>query len=171
MVSLFCRLHHVTQNFINLNNTDRKFLDFANKHIFYDNNDEEHLPISVYSGIKPSRRPEFIFNTLLFLGIFYTEREILLNDTIRGCFRNVKFIGEEDDPIYMQSYLKQVMNYFVKNKLVFFPNGQRTIVAFIIQTVDLLGSIIINNEITIHEMPEVQILVILHEHEKVFEQF
>ena len=55
MVSLFCHLHHVTQNFANINNnTDQNFLDFANKHLFYDDKDDEHLTIPVYSGIKPS---------------------------------------------------------------------------------------------------------------------
>ena len=42
--------------------------------------------------------PEFISNTLLLLGIFSTDPELLLNDTLRGCFHNNKLIGEEDDP-------------------------------------------------------------------------
>ena len=74
IVSLFCCLHHVTQNCANINDTDQKFLYFENKHLFYDNDDEEHLPIPVYSGIKPSMGPEFILNNLLFHGIFSTER-------------------------------------------------------------------------------------------------
>ena len=57
MVSLFRHLHHVTQNYANLNNTDQIFLCFANKHIFYDDDDDDHLPIPVYSGIKPSMGP------------------------------------------------------------------------------------------------------------------
>ena len=54
MVSFFCHLHHVTQNCANLNNTDQIFLYFANKHLFYDDDDDYHLPIPVYSVIKPS---------------------------------------------------------------------------------------------------------------------
>ena len=54
MVSSFRHLHHVTQNCVNLNNTEHIFLDFANKHLFYDNDDDEHLSIPVYSGIKTS---------------------------------------------------------------------------------------------------------------------
>ena len=63
---------------------------------------------------------EFILNNLLSLGIFYTERKLILNDTIRGCFRNSKLIGEEDDPEYLQSYSNQVINIFVNNQLVLF---------------------------------------------------
>ena len=53
MVSLFRHLHHVTQNCVNLNNNDQIFLGFVNKHIFYDDDNDEHLTILVYSGIKP----------------------------------------------------------------------------------------------------------------------
>ena len=54
MVSLFHHLHHVTQNCANLNNTNKNFPDFTNKHLFYENGNDEHLTILVYSVIKPS---------------------------------------------------------------------------------------------------------------------
>ena len=57
MVSLFQNLHHVTQNCSNLNNTDQIFLDFSNKHLFYNDDDNENLPIPVYLDIKPSMGP------------------------------------------------------------------------------------------------------------------
>ena len=104
MVLLFRYLHHVTQNFPNINNTDKIFPGFANKYLFYDGDDDEHSPITVYSGIKPSMGKEFILNPLLSLGIFSTERELLLYDTIRGCFPNSKLIGEEDDTESLQNY-------------------------------------------------------------------
>ena len=50
----------------------------------------------------------------------------------------------------------------------FFLNVQRMIDAFIIQAVDLLNSAIVNNEITIDEMPEVQLLALLLEHDDFF---
>ena len=101
MVSLFRHLHHVTQNCANINNTDHIFLDISNRHIFYNDDDDEHLPIPVYSGIKPSMGTEFILNKLLSLRRFSTERKLLLNGTLRGCFCNSKLIGEEDDPEYL----------------------------------------------------------------------
>ena len=62
------------------------------------------------------------------------------------------------------------MNIFVNNQLLFFPNGQRMIDSFIIQDGDLLDSVIINKEITISEMPAVQLSALLLEHDEVFEQ-
>ena len=115
--------------------------------------------------------PEFILNTLLSLGIFSTDRELILNDTLRGFFCNSRFIGEEDDPNSLHNYSKKVMNIFVSNQLVSFPNGQCMIDAFIIQYDDLLDSVIINNKITIYKMPAVQLSDLLLEHDEVFEQF
>ena len=40
--------------------------------------------------------------------------------------------------------------------------------AFLIQAVDILDSCIINNEITIYEIPYVQLLALLHEHDDFF---
>ena len=94
MVSLFRHLHNVTQNCANINNTDQNFLDFSNKYLFYDHDNDDHLPIPVYSGIKPSMGTEFILGALLSFGIFSTEIELLLNCTLRGCFRNAKLIGK-----------------------------------------------------------------------------
>ena len=67
MVSLFPHLHNVTQNYANLNNTDQISPDFAKKQLIYDDDNDEHLPIPVYSGIKPSMGPEFILNKYLLL--------------------------------------------------------------------------------------------------------
>ena len=53
---------------------------------------------------------------------------------------------------------------------MFFPNGKRMIDAFIIQYGYLLDSVIIYNEITISDMPEVQLLALLIEHDECFEQ-
>ena len=52
-----------------------------------------------------------------------------------------------------------------------FPNGQRTIEAFIIQAGYLLDRFTINNEIIIYDIPVVQISDLLLEHDENFEQF
>ena len=101
MVSLFQNLHYATLNCANLNNTDQIFPDFANKHVFYDDDNNYHLNFPLYSCIKHSMETEFILIPLLSLGRFSTERKLLLNGTLRGCFCNSKLIGEEDDPEYL----------------------------------------------------------------------
>ena len=74
---------------------------------------------------------------------FLQREKLFLNDALRDCFRNAKFIGEEDDTEPLQNYSNQVMNIFVKKHLVFFTNGQRIIDVFIIKAGDVLDSVII----------------------------
>ena len=62
------------------------------------------------------------------------------------------------------------MNIFVNNQL-FFPNGQRMIDISIFRAGDILDNFIINNKITISDIPVVQLLSLLLEHNEVFEQF
>ena len=112
MVSLFHHLHHVTRNCANLNKTDKNFPDFTNKHLFSDNGNNEHLPILVYSVIKPSTGQEFILNKLLSLVRFTTEGKLIFNETPRGCFCKAKLIGEEDGPKSLQNYSNQVNFFF-----------------------------------------------------------
>ena len=54
---------------------------------------------------------------------------------------------------------------------MFFPNSQLIIDAFIIQARYPLDNVIINKKITISEIPAVQLLALLIEHDEVFEQF
>ena len=170
MVSIFCRLYHVTQNCANLNDTDQNFLDFANKHLFYDDNNDQYSPIPVYPGIKHSMGPTFILNTLPYQGRFSTERKIIFNDTLRGWFCNAELIGEEGDPKSVQHYSNHVITVFVENQLVFFPSCQWMTGAFMIRYGYLLDSVIINDEISMSEMPAVQLLALLLEHDNFFEE-
>ena len=125
MVSLIRHLHHITQIFANINNNDQIFLDFKNKHIFYNDDDHGHSPIPVYSDIKTSMGPEFILNTLLYLGRFSTEQELFLKDTLIGCFSNEKLISEEDDPEYLQNYSKTSHEYFCQLSAYIFSKSSK----------------------------------------------
>ena len=120
MVLLFRHIKYVTKNCPSINNTDQFFLDLSNKHKIYGDDDDEHLPIPVYSGIKSSMGQELILNKSLSLGRFSTERNLILNDTIRGCCRNAKLICEGGDIESLWNYSNQVMNIFFNNQLVFF---------------------------------------------------
>ena len=175
MVVLFRKLNEVVTNVIDLddlNDSDRIFLSFAEKHLLYnDDSDEDHLPIPVYSSIKPSMAPEFILSTLLSLGRFSTERELLLHDKLSKCFRHAKLIGMEEDEESLKQYSNQVMYKYISTQLLFFPNGQRIIDALIIQSGDLFDSVIIKNEIPVNDMPVVQLSALLLEHDELFDRF
>ena len=117
-----------------------------------------------HSGIfrhQTFRGGRIYFKYIIIFGNIFYRAQIILNDTLRGCFSNSKLIDEEDYPKSLQNYSNQVMNVFVNNQPVFFPNGQFIIDAFIIQAGDILDSVIINDRINISEMPVVKLLGLL----------
>ena len=74
MVNLFKRIDNVlSQEEANLSEDDLAFLHQAKKHLLCDN-DDGHLPIPVYSYIKPTMGASFILHVLLSMGRFTTER-------------------------------------------------------------------------------------------------
>ena len=87
--------------------------------------------------------PEFVLCTLLSLGRFSTERELLLQNTLRDCFRHAKLVGDKNDEDSLELYSNQVMNKYVSTQLLYLPNGQCMIDAFIIQAGDLFDSVLI----------------------------
>ena len=89
--------------------------------------------------------PEFILHILLSMGRFHTEREILLQPSLRDSFKNAKLIGTEIDNESLTSYSNGLMNKFFNQQLVYYPNGQRIIESKIIHAGDLFDSIIIDN--------------------------
>lgn len=92
MIALFCRLHRAI-----LTGEDEEFCTFAYKHLIFEEDCDKHLPIPVYSYIKPTMAPEFNLHILLFMGRFHTEREILLQPSLQDSFKNAKLIGNESD--------------------------------------------------------------------------
>ena len=166
MVSLFRRLDRALSS-----SEDEEFRTFAYKHLIYKEDSNEHLPIPVYSYIKPTMAPEFILHILLSMGRFHTEREILLQPSLRDSFKNAKLIGTETDDESLTSYSNGLMNKFFNQQLIYYPNGQRIIDSWIIHAGDLFDSIIIDNEMPMTEMPAVQLSALLLERNDIFELF
>jgi len=99
MINVFTYLDYVIRNKNVITEEDKVFLDFAYKHLLYDYDDHVYdlLPTLVFSYIKPSMGNEFILHILLSMGRFITERELLLNASLRDCFRSAKLIGTSDN--------------------------------------------------------------------------
>ena len=152
---------------------DEEFYQFAYDHLLcdYDDGFENHLPIPVYSYIKPTMAPEFILHILLSMGRYKTERELLLQNNLKDCFAESKLVGTENDINHLEQYSNIMMNKFFKCQLVWYPNGQRIIDGWIIQSGDIFDSVIIKNEIPMLDMPAVQLSALLLEKDNVFEQF
>ncbi len=58
--------------------------------------EEMHLPIPVFSFLKPTAGVHFILHLLLSLGSFDTEIDLMMHNSLRESFRYTKLIGSSD---------------------------------------------------------------------------
>ena len=82
------------------------------KHILYED-DLRHLPIPVFSYIKPTMGPRFILHIMLSLGDFDTELDLIPHPTLRDSLRYAKLIGENNDEDSLQSYSNSLLKKFI----------------------------------------------------------
>ena len=171
-IQFFQILYHVTHSDKeSLDDDETYFYEYAMSSLVceYDDGYDNHLPIPVYTYIKPSMGTQFLLHIMLSMGRFSTERELLLQPTIRDNLRSAKLIGTQGDSASLASYSNGLFFNFVKKQLQWYPNGQRIIENWLIQAGDLFDGVIINNQIPITDMPPLQLSTLLQEKNEAFE--
>ena len=148
IVALFYDIHNSIQS--NSANDDLE------SHFVFNDDLEEHLPVPVFSYIRPTMGTHFILHILLSLGRYKTEMDLLQHRSLRESFRYAKLIGPEDDDESLQKYSNEVFVLFIEEQLIFFPNSRSIIDSWITITADLFNEAIKNDSIPITDMPAVQ---------------
>ena len=100
MLKFFEKLLKVMNPTENLTNGEKNFQKFVKKEIIHDSTKDEHLPIPVYSYLKPTLGVQFIHHILISMGKFHTEIDLTTRGSIRDSLRYAKLIGNsnrEDD--------------------------------------------------------------------------
>ena len=105
------------------------------------------------------------------MGRYSTEREVVLQESLRECFRVAKLIGNDESEEALERYSNELCSNFIKNQMIYYSNGQRIIDSWIIRSGDLFDSVIIDNEIPVYEMPTVQLSALLEEQDTVQKTF
>ena len=131
---------------------DSQKWNFIQQHMLYDD-DNRHIPIPVYSYIKPTMGPRFIHHIMLSLGEFDTEVDLILHRTLRESLRYCKLIGPLDDDESLKKYSGIFLNKYIEDQLVYFPNSDNVLDQWIVTAGDLFDSVILRNEIPITDMP------------------
>ena len=121
-----------------------------------DDSENDHLPIPVYSYIKPTMGTQFILHLLLSMGHFSTEIDLTLHATLRESFRYAKLIEPQNNHASLLEYSNQLLRKFIETQLIYFPNSKRIIDSWIIAAGELLEEVIVNDSIPISDMPPVQ---------------
>ena len=155
MIGIFNNIYHHYIDGSSANLTVEMVAHIENN-LVYNDDHEDHLPIPVFSYIRPTMGTQFILHLLLSLGHFSTEIDLLLHPNVKESLRYAKLIGENDDEEALQQYSSDVLKTFITEQLIYFPNTRQLIDSWIVCAGDLLDEVIINNNIPITSMPSVQ---------------
>ena len=134
------------------NDEDKNLWKFIKENLLYDNNDK-HIPIPVYSYVKPTMGPRFILHIMLSMGEFDTELDFLLHPTLRESLRYCNLIGPLEDEVSLQNYSYQLQKRYIQEQLQYFPNSRNILDRWIITACDFFDGIIIRNEMPIVDLP------------------
>ena len=89
-------------------------VDFILKCFRHEDDDIEHLPVPVYSYIKPTMGPQFILHILLSMGHSSAKIYLTHHATLRECLRSAKLIGDLDDEYSLQEYSNNLLQKFIE---------------------------------------------------------
>ena len=157
LIQLFQRLAFVLRNeqdLLQFNDEDREFFTHVKANLIHDT-DNTHLPIPVYSFVKPSNSIQFINHILLSLGRFSTEIDLMTHPSLKDCFRSAKLIGNNNDNESLQQYSNDLLVLYIKEQVRFFPNSMRVISDIIVKAGLIFESVLVKGEIPLTEMPPV----------------
>ena len=136
---------------------DHAFITFMNKNLIDSDDETQLLPVPVFSYVKPTLSVQFLHHILLSMGSFETEIDLIMHDSIRESFRYAKLIGSSNDPSDLQVYSNNLLYRYIEDQLQYFPNSKRVLTEWITIAGDLFDSVILRNEISISDMPPVQL--------------
>ena len=138
------------QNVEELSDIHQQELKFYLKHIINDN--KGHLPVVVFSFIKPKNPHRFALHFMLTEGQFDTESDLQCR-SLRESFRYCKLIGDSNNPDELQKYSNTLLQQYFTNQLVFYPQSARVIDTLLMNAKQIFDSIIVKDEISYVDMP------------------
>ena len=163
MISLFLRIDRAlaSENEPNLSDEEIEFREFMHANLLHHDEKEEHLPIPIYSYLKPTMGVSFILHVMLSMGRFETEIDLIMHRSIRECLRYCGLIGERNDEESLTEYANTLTREFIIEQVQYYPCSQRVIDFYIITAVDLFNKIIVKDELPVSDMPPVQLSTLL----------
>ena len=119
MISLFLRINRALalENEPNLSIEEIKFREFMHAHLLHHEEKEEHLPIPIYSYLKPTMGVSFILHVMFSMGRFETEIGLIMHRSIRRCLKYCGLIGERNDEESLTEYANTLTQKFIIDQL------------------------------------------------------
>ena len=155
MLTLFkdiIRIYELKENGSEMTDTDKIKFRFMESSLIYDDS-ERHLPIPVFSFIKPHMGTRFLLHIMLSMGKFDTEYDLNLHCSLRESLRYASLIGPNNDRESLERYSDQLLHKYITEQLVFFPNGASVTDTWIVNAKHIFDDVIIHDRISHTEMP------------------
>ena len=157
IIQIFREINDVlTLDPINRSEDQDEFYSHILKNLLYVDEKPQHLPIPVFSYVRPTNGINFLNHLLLSMGRFETEIDLMSNASIKECFRKAHLIGTNDDECSLQEYSNKVLLKYIEDQVRYFPNSMKIIDSFIVTAGIILDSAIVKGEIALTDMPPVQ---------------
>ena len=162
MINVFKKIIHVIEKHQNgrsfTNEDEEQFYQFVIGNLIKNDKGQcDHLPIPVYSYIRPNTGLQYIHHLLLSMGRFSTEIDLILHPTVRDALRYAKLIGSSNETNDLELYSNQLLYRWVEEQLQYFPNSRRVLAEWIVIAGELLDGIIVKDKLPISDMPPVQL--------------
>ena len=155
IIELFNDIHFVLHTH-NLNEEQESFKYHAKTNLLISHGPYYTLPTPVFSYTKPSNGAQFILHIMLSMGKFDTEIDLSLHPSLRESLRYTQLIGPSSSHEDLTMYSNQLMLKYFKEQVVTFPNSKHVLQSWIVQAAELFDSVIIDNELSITDLPAVQ---------------
>ena len=143
-----------------LDEESREVFDFMKQNLIHDDTCT-HLPVPVFSYVKPTMNTQFILHILISLGHFETEADLTAHSSLREALPNANLIGPENDAESLQEYSNKLLDLYITDQLVYFPNSERVKAPWIITVGNLLDGIIVRDILPITDLPPVQQTILI----------
>lgn len=139
--------------------TRKKIQSFATDlepSIFIDQSyNEDHVPLAIYSNIKPCNGSKFFIHILLSMGSFNTEYELWNVSDVRQSFIVAGLLSDSanQDKELAKAELKDVAHRYVSEQLLYVPAGTRSFDFFLREAWKVLYSIYIDGHLPPYPIP------------------
>ncbi len=125
---------------------------FVKYHIIFDA-DSDLSPIPVLTHVNPSNTHEFFVHTVLSLGKYETEIDVLRNSSPRECFRKAMLIGLDNDEDSLRTYMDDLLRRFIVEEVVYYPSSIRKVDGFIVLANRVFEHIIVHDNFVANDIP------------------
>ena len=121
--------------------------------VFISGDHKDHMPIVVFSNVKPKNASKFVIHVLLSLGRFQTEVDLWRLPSMRQAFVAAGLMEAKPLQDYTLNDVDYILDTWIRDQLRFYPIGNRKFDEYIVNASNIFKKVILEDEIPMDELP------------------